>query len=205
AAYNLGNALRERGDLAAAIAAWRDALLLRPDYGDALIQLAHHRALACAWDSREQDRPSLSDLVASGVRVPPFYLFATKATPAEQLRCAERWIAPLKPPHGDIFQHGVRHERTRIRLGYLSADFHQHATARLIAELFECHDRDRFEVFAYSYGVDDSSPMRARLAGAFDRFVDVAALSHRDAAAKIHADEIDILIDLKGYTHGARP
>ena len=205
AAYNLGTALRERGDLAAAIAAWRDALLLRPHYPDALTQLAHHRALACAWDNHEQDQKSLRDLVASGVRVPPFYLFAAKATAAEQLHCAEQWIAPLKPPHRDVFQHGVRHEGPRIRLGYLSADFHQHATARLMAELFEHHDRTRFEVFAYSYGADDASPMRARLAGAFDRFVDIAALSHRDAAARIHTDEIDILIDLKGYTHGARP
>ena len=205
AAYNLGNALRECGELAAAIAAWRDALALRPGYPDALSQLAHHRALACAWDSHEQDQKTLRELVASGARVPPFYLFATEATAAEQLRCAEQWIAPLKPPQSEVFQHDVRRERERIRLGYLSADFHQHATAQLMAELFENHDRERFEVFAYSYGVDDSSPMRARLATAFDRFVDIASLSHRDAAARIHADDVDILIDLKGYTHGARP
>jgi predicted O-linked N-acetylglucosamine transferase (SPINDLY family) len=205
AAYNLGNAMRELGELGAALAAWRDALSLRPDYPDALIQLAHHRALACAWDSHEQDQKSLCDLVASGVRVPPFYLFATKATAAEQLRCAEQWIAPLKPPQGDVFRHEAQRESPRIRLGYLSADFHQHATARLMAELFENHDRNRFEVFAYSYGVDDASPMRGRLAAAFDRFVDIGSLSHRDAAARIHQDQVDILIDLKGYTHGARP
>ncbi len=206
AAYNLGNALRELGDLAGAIAAWRHALALRPDYPDALIQLAHHRALACEWDTHAQDQKTLRDLVASGVRVPPFYLFATPANAAEQLRCAEQWVAPLKPPQSHLFDHGARHERRpRIRLGYLSADFHQHATARLTAELFESHDRNRFEVFAYSYGDDDASPMRSRLAKAFDRFVDIAALSHRDAAARIHQDEVDILIDLKGFTHGARP
>ncbi len=74
-----------------------------------------------------------------------------------------------------------------------------------MAELFERHDRDRFEVFGYSYGPDDDSAMRARLVSAFDRFVDVRALSHREAARAIHADEIDILVDLKGYTHHARP
>ena len=74
-----------------------------------------------------------------------------------------------------------------------------------MAELFEVHDRDRFEVFAYSYGPDDNSPMRARLDRAFDRFVDVRTLSHRDAAELIHADKVDILVDLKGYTHHARP
>src|SRR5260370_35724871 len=74
-----------------------------------------------------------------------------------------------------------------------------------MAELFECHHRDRFEVFAYSYGPDDHSPMRARLAAAFDRFVDIRALSHRKAADLIHAEGVDILVDLKGYTHHARP
>jgi predicted O-linked N-acetylglucosamine transferase (SPINDLY family) len=74
-----------------------------------------------------------------------------------------------------------------------------------MSELFECHDRDRFEVFAYSYGPDDKSPMRARLDRAFDRFADIHALSHREAARLIHADKVDILVDLKGYTHHARP
>ena len=74
-----------------------------------------------------------------------------------------------------------------------------------MAELFECHDRDRFEVFAYSYGPDDKSPMRARLDRAFDRFADIGALSHSEAARTIHADKVDILVDLKGYTHHARP
>jgi predicted O-linked N-acetylglucosamine transferase (SPINDLY family) len=74
-----------------------------------------------------------------------------------------------------------------------------------MAELFERHDRNRFEVFAYSYGPDDESPMRARLGRAFDHFIDIRARSHRQAAQLIHADKVDILVDLKGYTHRARP
>ena len=74
-----------------------------------------------------------------------------------------------------------------------------------MAELFEGHDRERFEVVAYSYGPDDNSPMRGRLNSAFDRFVDVRALSHRQAAERIQAEKVDILIDLKGHTHHARP
>src|SRR5205807_10489122 len=104
-----------------------------------------------------------------------------------------------------VFSHQVSVGGARIRLGYLSGDFHQHATAQLMAELFERHDRDRFEVLAFSYGLDDNSPMRARLVSAFDRFVDIRALSHREAARTIHADKVDILVDLKGYTHRARP
>ena len=140
-----------------------------------------------------------------GARVPPFYLLSTPASASDQLICARHWIGPIKPPPKTVFAHDVPAGRERIRLGYLSGDFHQHATAQLMAELFELHNRDRFEIFAYSYGPDDDSPMRARLDRAFDRFVDIRALSHRDAAQRIHADKIDILVDLKGYTHHARP
>jgi predicted O-linked N-acetylglucosamine transferase (SPINDLY family) len=203
--YNLGNAWRELGHLAEAIAAYRNALRRRPDFADAISQLAYHRAQACAWDDYHADQDKLLGMVRQGVRVPPFYLFSTSASARDQLVCARQWIEPIRPPPDNVFTHQVSVARARIRLGYLSADFHQHATAGLMAELFERHDRDRFEVFAYSYGPDDDSPMRARLARGFDRFVDIRARSHREAAALIHGDKVDILIDLKGYTRHARP
>jgi len=203
--YNLGNAWRELGDLAAAIAAYRNALHLRPDYADAFCQLVYHRAQACEWGDTEADQEKLVDMVRQGVRVPPFYLLSTPASASDQLLCAQQWIRPIRPPREAVFEYKPLVEKARIRLGYLSGDFHQHATAQLMAELFERHDRDRFEVLAYSYGPDDNSPMRARLSSAFDRFIDIRALSHREAAGQIHADKVDILIDLKGYTHHARP
>jgi protein O-GlcNAc transferase len=203
--YNLGNAWRELGDLSRAIEAYRDALRLRPDYTEAFGQLIYHRAQACRWDDIEADQEKLVEMVRQGSRVPPFYLFSTPASASDQLICARHWVGPIRPPQEAVFAHKPGVEGKRIRLGYLSGDFHQHATAQLMAELFERHDRDRFEVLAYSYGPDDNSPMRARLAAAFDRFIDVGALSHREAAQSIHADGVDILVDLKGYTHHARP
>jgi predicted O-linked N-acetylglucosamine transferase (SPINDLY family) len=203
--YNLGNARRELGHLSEAITAYRNALRLRPDYTEAFSQLVYHRAQACEWDGQQADQEMLLDMVRAGVRVPPFYLLSTTASASDQLICARHWIGPIRPPPEAVFEHQVSVGSDRIRLGYLSGDFHQHSTAHLMAELFECHDRDRFEVFAYSYGPDDKSPMRARLDRAFDRFADIGALSHRDAARLIHADKIDILVDLKGYTHHARP
>jgi protein O-GlcNAc transferase len=202
---NLGNARRELGDLSGAIAAYREALRLRPDDAGAFSQLIYHRAQACAWDGYEADQERLVDMARRGIRVPPFYLLSTPASASDQLICAQHWAASISPPRTALFHHGPCAKRERIRLGYLSGDFHQHATAQLMAELFECHDRHRFEVFAYSYGSDDRGPMRARLAAAFDRLVDIRALSHREAADLIHADEVDILVDLKGYTHHARP
>lgn len=203
--YNLGNAWRELGRLREAIAAYRNALRLRPDYADAFSQLMYHRAQACEWDNYETDQEKLIELVRQGIRIPPFYLLSTSASALDQLICAQHWIEPMVPSSEALFGHRASDTKERIRLGYLSGDFHQHSTAHLMAELFERHDRDRFEVFAYSYGPDDESPMRARLGRAFDHFIDIRARSHRQAAQLIHADKVDILVDLKGYTHRARP
>jgi predicted O-linked N-acetylglucosamine transferase (SPINDLY family) len=204
--YNLGNAWREFGKIEGALAAYQTALRLRPDFADAFSQLAYHRRHACDWLDFEADQRRLLGMVRAGTaRVPPFYLLATPASAADQLACARRWVEPLLPQPDELFRHDTSRDHDRIRLGYLSADFHQHATAYLATELFERHDRSRFEVIAYSYGPDDRSPARRRLEQAFDRFVDIRALPHRVAAQRIHGDEIDILIDLKGHTQHARP
>jgi predicted O-linked N-acetylglucosamine transferase (SPINDLY family) len=205
ALYNLGNAARELSDLAGAIRAYEHALRLRPDYAEAYCQLIYHRRHACAWDSFDADDAGMLALVGRGERVPPFFLLTTAASAGDQLACGRQWAAPIQRDHEAVFKHAPTRRSGRIRLGYLSGDFHQHATAHLMAELFERHDRGRFEVVGYSYGPDDGSPMRARLVRAFDRFVDVHAFSHRQAATAIYEDGVDILIDLKGYTHQARP
>jgi predicted O-linked N-acetylglucosamine transferase (SPINDLY family) len=96
-------------------------------------------------------------------------------------------------------------ESSRIRVGYLSSDFHGHPVAYLAAEIFELHDRERFETFLFSYGPDDGSPMRRRLESGCDRFVDVAGASDEAAAQRIHDDRIQVLVDLKGYTADDRP
>ncbi|MBF0347578.1 MAG: hypothetical protein HQL81_07900 [Magnetococcales bacterium] len=96
-------------------------------------------------------------------------------------------------------------QRQRVHIGYLSADFHQHATSVLAAELFESHDRNRFHISTYSVGPEDHSPMRDRLYHAFDHFCDGSNLTDEALAQKIRQDGIDILVDLKGYTRDARP
>jgi len=204
--YNLGNALREAGSLAAAIAAYRRALELKPDDAAALSQLFYQRCRACDWTDYTGDEKRILDIVRNGSgEVPPFVLLATAANSADRLRCARRWMAAVEPPADAVVQHARPAEHRRIRLGYLSGDFHRHATAVLTAELFERHDRARFEVFAYSFGPDEGGPLRARLVRAFDRFVDVRETPHAQAARRIRDDGIDILIDLKGHTLGARP
>jgi protein O-GlcNAc transferase len=99
---------------------------------------------------------------------------------------------------------GTASPSARVRLGYLSADFRDHATARLAASLFEEHDRARFEVLAFSTGPDDRSAMRRRLEVGFDRFFDLRMESDEAIAARIRDAGIDILIDLKGHTEDGR-
>src|SRR5690606_24692659 len=94
--------------------------------------------------------------------------------------------------------------RDRLRIGYLSSDLQEHAVAYLIAEVFERHDRSRFEIFAYSHGPADASPMRNRLQAACEHFVDIARVPDDVAARRIRDDALDVLVDLKGYTAGER-
>jgi predicted O-linked N-acetylglucosamine transferase (SPINDLY family) len=92
----------------------------------------------------------------------------------------------------------------RLRIGYMSCDFHEHATAFLMARLFELHDRSRFQLHAYSWDNEQGSTLRQRVASAFEVFRDIRGLADQQAAELIHQDQIDILVDLKGHTRDGR-
>jgi len=94
--------------------------------------------------------------------------------------------------------------KDKIIVGYLSSDFHDHATAHLMLSLFGLHDRTAFEIHCYSYGEDDGSTYRKRIREDSDRFIDVSDLGCAAIAKRIYEGEVDILIDLKGYTTGGR-
>ena len=119
--------------------------------------------------------------------------------------CSETFVADRVPMPAAPLWNGERYGHDRIRVAYLSSDFHQHATAALIAGLIERHDRSRFEITGISFSRDDGSAMRARLIKAFDHFEDVRTLDDAQAAQLLRAREIDIAVDLKGHTEGARP
>lgn len=208
----LGGVWKLQGRLDAAIECFERALEAKPAYPHALASLIHARQNACAWDGIE----ALWAKLREGARhagpdpVSPFAALSMPTTPLEQLQLARAWADDQLAPYAASrlrsgFDFSGRARGKRLRVGYLSWDFHRHATSYLIAELFELHDRSRFEIVAYSYGPDDGSAIRARMRGACDRFVDIAADSHVAAARKIYADGVDILVDLKGYTVGARP
>ena len=140
--------------------------------------------------------------------LPPFDALAFVDDPLMQLQCAEAFVGKQMGREGlfmpgDIWANPSR-LGAKIRLAYLSADFHEHATAYLTAELFELHDRERFEVIAISFGPDDRSPMRQRLCKAFDQFWDVRNCTHSEVARRMLQAGIDIAVDLKGFTRDNR-
>ncbi|MEJ2117110.1 MAG: hypothetical protein P8Y36_04065, partial [Alphaproteobacteria bacterium] len=93
----------------------------------------------------------------------------------------------------------------RLRIGYIFGEFRNNSIAGLVADLVEHHDRQRIEIYGYSWSHDDGSDVRQRLIGAFDNFVDLRTFSNIDSARQIRDDAIDVLIDLNGYNQDARP
>jgi predicted O-linked N-acetylglucosamine transferase (SPINDLY family) len=159
------------------------------------------------WDwsnYREDEVKARHALRTSASRLAPFALLALSSTPEEQLECARHVTAAVTVRAPLMLPRAKPRPTEKIRVGYFSHDFRENALAILIPGLIEEHDRHRLEIFGYSYGPDDHSARRARLEAAFDRFVDIRDMPDRDAAELIHADAVDILIDLNGYTGESR-
>lgn len=200
--FNRGTVLKYLKRPEEALEAHRRALALRPGYGLALSEAINLRAQMCLWDGEDEISAQLASRGESDV-VLPFHMLHRSDDPAVQLDCARAWtretcarvvaqpFAPRVP--GD-----------RIRIGYFSADFHGHATMYLMARLFELHDRDRFEIHAFSYGGKAQDSMRQRLLDTVHAFHDVAELDDAAIAALAREQRIDIAVDLKGWTETTR-
>ncbi|MFT3813368.1 MAG: tetratricopeptide repeat protein [Acidovorax sp.] len=156
----------------------------------------------CAWDSIDDGMARIAQDVArhqSGAKA--HNVLALHDDPALQLQAARNGIPASQPALGPCVP---RSGTGKIRVGYYSADFHYHATTFLMAQLFELHDRECFEWFAFSFGPDQQDDMRARVRNAFDHFLDVRERSSREIAELSRSMGIDIAVDLKGFTEDAR-
>ncbi len=208
---DLAETLKLQGRLEDALASFERALALAPDHIPALGGAIHLRQHLCRWEGIEALWGRVRESIAAGAdsSVTPFSSLSMPTTAAEQLACARAWaqreLAPvIQSRSRPVFDFSAPRPRNRLRVGYLSWGFHQHATSYLTAQLFELHDRERFEVFAYAYGPEDHSAIRARVRGACEHFTDVSRESDGAAAQRIYDDGVDVLVDLTGYTLGAR-
>lgn len=175
---------------------------LDPRHPHALGDLLHARRQTCDWRDDEALRGLVrSEIDAGRPAISPFAALATFDDPALHQACA-RLAAPEPKPRPSWPDRPLC---DRIRIAYLSADLHDHATARLMVGMLEAHDRARFEIIALSYGPDLGGPLRDRLNAAFERRIDVRRMSDAAVAALSRSMGVDIAVDLKGYTQDGRP
>ena len=215
---NLGNFFVDLKQLDAAIQIYSRALEINPDFDFLEGIRLHYQMHLCDWQTWSKRKFEILDKIKLGKNpCPSFALLAISDDLATQRLVANQWMnkmraelapfsatfnEPFTPPFTPQFL-PVAHKK--IRLAYFSADFHDHATAYLMAELFELHDKTQFELIAFSFGPDKLDTMRQRLLKAFDQFIDVRLHTDLQVAQLARQLEIDIAIDLKGYTQGSRP
>jgi len=202
--YNLGNIYKKLVRLDRAIECYGMALNHRADFADALAQKLYLEAMICDWRGFADHQNLLSDLGIATAAINPFGVLALEDQPA---RHKHRSISYVRQNLGRAIDRkfGKPFQRpTRLRIGYFSTDFHDHAVMHLAAGLFEHHDKARFEIHAFNYSARPEDAMRQRIARAVDQFHSLA--KHSDSAiADIAAGfNIDIAVDLSGHTQDAR-
>lgn len=203
---NRGNLLLERRRFTEALENYARALELKPDADYLKGQYLHAMMHICDWHDPLHVADALVDEIRAGKKVAlPFPLVALIDDPATQKSAAEIYVEnqfgtsrpippiPPRPPH------------EKIRIGYFSSDFYNHATMHLMAEMLEQHDHTRFELVAFSFGPGIDDEWSRRAAACFDRFLDVRTQSDREIALLARELEIDIAVDLKGFTQDSRP
>ena len=204
---NRATALFESKRYEEAAAGFATLLAVAPQFPYALGNLVLARAYCCDWRFLEKDLAQITAAIRAGQSVISPHASTLLLDDAEaQLRCARQWVKDRCPAAATPSWRGERYAHEKIRVAYLSADFQAHATAMLIAGVFEHHDHARFETVLVSFGPDeDQSPMRDRLARSCDRFIAAEKKSDVEIAELLRRMEIDIAVDLKGFTQGNRP
>jgi protein O-GlcNAc transferase len=188
-----------------AIASYAKAYALKPDYAFLLGALLHARMHICDWSSFNSELTDLTAKVGAGIPTgAPFPILALIDAPDIHLKAAETWRRAEWPRNPAPGLQPKRRPGTRIRVGYFSMDFRNHPVGLLMAGVIEAHDRQKFETIAFSFGPDTQDRIRRRMEAGFDKFLDVRDASDRDIAQMARELEIDIAVDLAGYTEGAR-
>lgn len=204
--YGLGTTLITLKRLDEAVVSYKRAIALNPDIRYLEGVHLHAKMHICDWTDFDEDCKRLQDAIARGIAVSyPFQLLAWPSSPGDQLNCARiNQADKYFPPPAPLWQ-GERYSHQRIRIAYTSSDLHEHPVSFLTAGMFEQHDRTRFETMGVSLGAATAGPMRERLKAAFDRFVDAQTINDQDLAKLLREWEVDVLVDLNGFTDGSRP
>jgi predicted O-linked N-acetylglucosamine transferase (SPINDLY family) len=203
---NRGNTLHGLRAYAGALEDYSKALELQPNYDYLAGMRVHMRRILCDWEGIEDEERRLEAAIERGERAGlPFALLAVSESAAVQRKAAEIYVCDKVPEQSSAASIARRPRRDRIRIGYFSADFQNHPISYLMAEVYERHDRSKFEVLGFSLGKDTGDEMRARVSGAIDRFMDVRSMRDTEVARLSRELEVDIAVDLTGFTRDGRP
>jgi protein O-GlcNAc transferase len=203
--YRLGGSLRDLYRHEAAASVFAQVLARDPKYPNALGNLMHSRLQTCDWTDHALNKRRMAEALQAGKRMalPGLYLSVTDSA-REQFECTRIFVAHQHGAAPAAIWRGEKYRHRRIRVAYVSADFREHPVAQLLAGILERHDRERFEVFGISLKPEQASPLGRRVKSAFARFIVVADKNDREIAEFVRELEIDIAIDLMGYTGSGR-
>ena len=200
---NLGRLLEIRKELPDAEAMLARSLMQDPKQVGVMAHWVHLRQKQCEWPvySKALHIP-IRDMIAG---TSALAMLSASDDPALQLAAAQNYVNDKVNMHTEALcnVNGYGHEK--LRIGYLSSNFNIHAVSLLTVEIYELHDRERVEVYAFCWSEEDVTSYRARIAKAVDHYIRIADMSDDQAANCIRSNEIDILVDLQGLTSGARP
>ena len=198
---NRGTLLQELKRYDEALVSYDQAIVLNPDLAYLLGTCCSAKMTVCDWSNIKHYVGQLVEKIERHEKaITPFPLLALVDAVSLQKEAALIYVEE-KCPSSHLLPEISKHARhDKIRIGYFSADFRSHAVARLTAELYETHDRSRFEITAFSFGPNTNDEMRKRIEAAFDHFLDVQNLSEIEIAKLSRNMAIDIAVDLGGFT-----
>jgi predicted O-linked N-acetylglucosamine transferase (SPINDLY family) len=183
-----------------AVFSYAKAVALDPQLPYASGTLLYAKMLCCDWSDLNTLCSTVSTQVTEKkLAIYPFGYQAVCDDEASLWVCAKTVAQDKYPIQASSFVHPAWPLHSKIRLGYLCGEFREQATSILMTEVWEHHDKDQFEIFAFDNGWDDASPRRARINQAFDHVIDISRLPDREAAELIHAHQIDILVNLNVF------
>jgi predicted O-linked N-acetylglucosamine transferase (SPINDLY family) len=202
---NLAHILKRLKKIAPAIFHYQQALLLKPGHEEALGALFYARQYCCDWTDYFEHKTQVIRAIQQGQDgYKPLSFLGVSASAQEQQQCAALFGQRHYPRLGTYPKGVLKKKSDKLRLAYVSGDFREHAVSILMVELFELHDRDRFEIMAISLQPSTTTSLGLRVVQAFDQFIDTTAKSDEEVAALIKDLDIDIAIDLMGFTAQSR-
>ena len=201
---NLGNLYAKQKKIKESINSYKNAEKFSLNQ-ELFIEKLHQQAFICDWMAFKEFFTNRDRIDNQKTPSLPFPFLAFEDNPAKQLLRSKKYAHHKFHSNQRSIPTKSNKNNKKLRLGYFSADFYNHATMYLIAKLISTHDRSKFEIYTYSFGPNNDDEMRKRLINSADNFKDIRKLSDESIHNLVKNDEIDIAIDLKGYTMFSRP